>query len=713
MDTTAVKTISNQLAISSFSVAQAITLLDGGATIPFIARYRKEQTKGLDETQLRSIQESYTYYMSLCTRKETIVASIQVQGKLTDDLKREIDDCTHLQHLEDLYSPYKKRRKTKADVAIENGLEPLADAMFKIPPSQQKISVTLGYLSEDVTTHQDALDGACHIIAQRISDTASYREWVRQHMMKKGVLKTAVTTAFKDKKTKYDMYAKFSEPLRSAAGHRLLAIRRGEKEKVLRWKIDVESTHVEAYLESKLIKNKNLLFKADIQSAIRDSFSRLLSPSLQTECFNTKCEEAEQSSIQVFSKNLEQLLLSPPLGTEVVMGVDPGFRTGSKVAVVDKQGEFLENQTIFPAPPYNKIKEAATIVESLVKRYGITFVAVGNGTASKETMKFIKDVIQSHQLKCTAVMVNESGASVYSASDMAINEYPDLDVTVRGAISIAHRLQDPLSELVKIDPKSIGVGQYQHDVNQTQLKEALGFTTEFVVNRVGVDVNTASTALLEYVSGIGPVVAKHIVSYRTQYGPFRNRNTLLKVPKLGKKCFEQCSGFLRIKKGENRLDDSSIHPESYPIVRSMASNLNVSVADLIGNTSLIEQISCDDYVTDSIGLLTLKDIVEELKKPGLDPRKEFDYAQFDDDIDDLSQLKKGMALEGVVTNVTNFGAFVDIGVHQDGLIHISNLSQSFVNNPHDIVSVGEKVHVVVIDVDQDRNRIQLKLQGVS
>ena len=695
------------LSLKHDSVRSAISLFDDGATIPFIARYRKERTQGLDETELRHIQTRYEYYNSLFLRQESILNTIDEQGKLSAELKHKIETCKDKQRLEDLYLPYKKRRKTKADTAIENGLQPLADIIMSQSYLNSRAEMLERFVSESVETGELAVAGALHIIAQTISDNAQYRAWIRDVMMKTGVLTTSVTSAFKDKKTKFDMYYSFSERLQSAASHRLLAIRRGEKEKVLNWKIGVDTDNVLTYLESKIYLNRENVFKNDLKFAIKDAFTRLIDPSLQNECFNAQCAEAETASIQVFVRNLENLLMSPPTGSKVVLGIDPGFRTGCKCAIVDENGRYVCTKTIFPVPPFEKMKEAESVILDFVKTYNVAYIAIGNGTGSKETMQFIKSVIKSNKLTCVPVIVNESGASVYSASELAIKEYPDLDVTVRGAISIAHRLQDPLAELVKIDPKSIGVGQYQHDVNQVQLKEALTFTTELVVNTIGVDLNTASEALLTYVSGIGPTIAKNIIEYREKNGSFNDRKSVLKVPKLGPKVFEQCSGFLRIKGAKNSLDNSSIHPESYKLVTQISKDFGVSVDRLIGNESMINSIKLENYCTDTIGLPTLKDIVKELLKPGVDPRAEFDYAQFADDIDDIKDLKEGMVLEGCVTNVTNFGAFVDIGVHQDGLIHISKLSNTFVKNPNDVVSVGDKVTVTVIGVDVDLKRIQL------
>ena len=695
-----IRYVSEDSTIAKPQVQKTISLFEEGATLPFIARYRKEVTGGLDETQLRTIQTKYQYYQQLNDRKKTILSTIKDQGKLTDSLEFSITACRDKQTLEDLYLPYKVKRKTKADIAIENGFLPLADLIVAQRDIRSKEAILQPYPNE-------ALTGAQHIIAQRVSDTAQYRQWLRQLMAETGVLNSKLTSKAKGQKTKFDMYADFSEPLHRAASHRILAIRRGETEKLVTWKITIDDARALTYLRDKMIKNKSFSMIEFLNDAIDDAYKRIMMPSLQTECFNAKCSEAETESISVFSKNLRNLLMSGPVGAKAIMGIDPGFRTGCKLAVIDPTGHYKQSATIYPTQAQQQCESAEKTVIALLNQYDVAFIAIGNGTASKETMQFIKHILKTNKLDVTPVIVNEAGASVYSASEVAIEEYPDLDVTIRGAISIAHRLQDPLSELVKIDPKSIGVGQYQHDVNQTQLKEALTFTTESAVNTVGADLNTASAALLSYVAGIGPTLSKNIIQYRNENGPFSDRKTLLKVPKLGPKAFQQCAGFLRIKSAKTPLDNSAIHPESYALVKNMARALATPLSELIGNNQKIDQLTLSNYVTDAIGLPTLRDIVSELKKPGLDPRSEFSYAAFDESIDDISDLTIGMTLAGTVTNVTNFGAFVDIGVHQDGLVHISKLSNMFVKNPHDIVSVGDSINVSVLEVDLDRKRIQL------
>jgi protein Tex len=677
-----IKYISKKTAISNHQIATTLTLFSEGATIPFMARYRKERTGGLDEIQIREIQERHNYYEELVDRKQTILKSIEEQSKLTPELRCAIENCFNKQILEDIYLPFKQKRKTKADIAREKGFEPLANFILN------QTGVT------DLDASPDAIAGAQDIIAQHISDTAQYRQYIRGYIYQKANITSKATKDWLDKKSKFEMYYNFSENMSKAASHRVLAVRRGAKEKVINYKLVIDDEVLIAYLESKIIKSENFIFHKELKEAIFDSYKRLIFPSIQTECFTTKCAEAETESIKVFSTNLKNLLLASPLGQKTIMGIDPGFRTGCKVAVIDSFGKYLTKATIFPTLSANKVGDAAVEVLKLVKKHSVQFIAIGNGTASKETMKFIKQTLKKANLEVIPVMVNEAGASVYSASKIAHNEFPDLDLTVRGSISIARRLQDPLAELVKIDPKAIGVGQYQHDVNQTDLKHSLDFTTEYCVNYVGVDLNTASSSLLSYVSGIGPTLANNIVLYRNQNNGFKNRKELKKVPKLGARAYEQCAGFLRIKNGDNPLDNTGIHPESYNIAKKIIGNL--------------EDINLNDYVSDTVGLPTLEDIKNELQKPGLDPREEFTYAKFDDEVDDISNLKKGMVLEGVITNVTNFGAFTDIGVHQDGLIHISNLSDQFVKNPADIVTVGMRVKVEVLDVDLDLKRIQLK-----
>lgn len=708
---TPIQLISHALSLPVRHVQQTVALFQEGATIPFIARYRKEMTGGLDEVQIRDILTQFQYYTELDARKATIRKSMEEQGVLTPELAAKIEACRDKQVLEDLYLPFKPRRKTRADAAVEKGLLPLAEfllAQKNVAKSKEAILDEFVNAEKGISTREDALAGAQDIIAQRVADTGDFRQAIRKLAAQKAIVATKVTKAFQGQKSKFEMYYDFSEPLARAAGHRILAIRRGEKEGVLKWQLTLNHEECLHFLLSRVAISPSFAFKRELAAAVQDGYERLLFPSIETECFNAACEAAEAASIEVFSANLKNLLLAPPAGHKVIMGMDPGFRTGCKVAVVDEMGTYKINVTIYPHEPQKKAAEAADAVLKLIKHYGVSLIAIGNGTASRETMAFVRTKVLPKAPDVVAVTVSEAGASVYSASELAGKEFPELDLTVRGAISIARRLQDPLAELVKIDPKSIGVGQYQHDVNQTQLKEALAFTTEYCVNRVGVDVNTASGALLTYVAGIGPAVAANIVRYREENGAFKDRKMLLKVAKLGPKAFEQCAGFLRVKNGKNVLDNSAIHPESYAIAEAMAADLGVKVVSLIGNEALIATIKPEKYVTDKVGLPTLRDIIQELKKPGLDPRDRFDYAQFDDNVTSIEDLKEGMEMEGVVTNVTNFGAFVDIGVHQDGLVHISKLSDRFVKNPHEVVAVGQAVKVKVIGVDKALKRIQLE-----
>lgn len=705
------KHIAQELNIKQSSVDNTVDLLKDSATIPFIARYRKEKTGGLDETQIKNIKERFDYYTELQKRKQTIVQSIKEQEKLTPQLEKEIELCTEKQKLEDIYLPYKQKKRTKATIAKEKGLEPLADLIFaQIPITQSKKELLSKYVNplKGVNNIEEVLSGALDIIAEKISDRADIRSYLRKATLEQGKIVSKVKKEFKDQKTKFETYYDFSEFVKKSPSHRILAMQRGEKEGVLSWKLDLDKDMALDFIDDKIIKGEKSMFFAELCSAVEDAFKRLIFPSTETEVFNLKIEEAEKEAISVFSKNLKNLLLAPPAGDKVILALDPGFRTGCKVAVIDKNGNFLEYKAIFPHPPQNQKMDAEKVVLDFVKKYNVELISIGNGTASKESCIFINDVIKKNKLSLKSIMVSEAGASVYSASDVAIKEFPNLDITVRGAISIGRRLQDPLAELVKIDAKSIGVGQYQHDVNQTQLKNSLDLTVQSAVNFVGVELNTASAELLSYVSGIGNVLAQNIVEYRKTNGDFKNRKQLLKVPKLGAKAFEQCAGFLRIRNSENPLDNSAIHPESYHIVEKMAKDLGVKTSQLIANEELISQIKISNYVTSDIGILTLQDIVSELKKPGLDPRKEFSSLEFSSDINELDDLQTGMELDGVVTNVTNFGAFVDIGVHQDGLVHISKLSNKFVSNPHDVVSVGDTFKVKVASVDKQLKRISLE-----
>ncbi|MFH1431625.1 MAG: Tex family protein [archaeon] len=705
------RNIIKDLSLKEASVKNTVTLIVGGATVPFIARYRKEITGNLDEIEISSIGTKLEYYTELEKRKETILNTIEKQAKLTPDLKEKICSCTDKNALEDIYLPYKPKKRTKATIAKEKGLGPLADYIYRQTNTGESIDEILSkYINKErgVNSDVEALSGALDIIAETISDNSVLRGWIRSHAQQKGTISSSAKKDWQGKKSKYENYYCLKELIKRSPSHRMLAIKRGTNEGILTWSIEVDEDFIIHHMEHELIKNPSFIFKDDLKKAITDSYKRLIYPSIEKEVFSLKIEEAEKEAIDVFSKNLRNLLLSPPAGSIVIMGIDPGFRTGCKVAVIDQKGDFKEYRPIYPHEPHNKKEESEKILLDLIKKHGIDLISIGNGTASKETDQFVRGLIKRHSLKSKSIVVSESGASVYSASKNAAKEFPDLDVTVRGAISIARRLQDPLAELVKIDPKSIGVGQYQHDVDQSALKSSLDRTVQSCVNHVGVDLNTASAELLSYVSGIGPSLAEKIVKHRTENSRFKSRRDLKKVPSLGEKAFEQCAGFLRIKDSTNPLDNSAIHPETYHLVEKIAKDLGISLKDLIGNERLISSISLEKYVTLQFGIPTLTDIFSELKKPGLDPRKRFESIEFSAEINEIGDLKIEMELTGTVTNVTNFGAFVDLGVHQDGLIHISKLSKTFVKNPGDIVSVGDTVKVKVLSVDQALKRISLE-----
>lgn len=705
------KYIVEDLSLDTGSVSSAIELFLEGATVPFIARYRKERTGGLTETHLRAVQDKMLYYAELEKRKETVLDTISLQGKLTEELSTKIVSCRERHALEDLYLPYKPKKQTKAGSALEKGLGPLAAILLEQKPlSGKKEDVLSRFVNVDqgVNSCQEALSGALDIVIESINDNAEIRGWIRELVAGTGLIVTGPFDEWKGKKSKYEMYYNFREYIKDSPSHRLLAIRRGANEKVISWRIETDKERAVSYIASRVVRDPAFMFADELRGAVRKAYIRI-SVSVEFEVFEMRMQEAEEEAIRVFSKNLENLLLDPPAGHKVIAGVDPGFVSGCKVAVTDDCGKFLACETIYPHPPQSSRREAAGTLLELLLKYNVELVAVGNGTASRETMVFISDTLKMHaQEKIKLVSVSESGASVYSASEVAIREFPDLDVTVRGAISIARRLQDPLSELVKIDPKAIGVGQYQHDVNQLKLKRSLDAAVESCVNYVGVELNTASKELLSYVAGVGPAAAEKIVRYRDANGPFMTRQDLLKITSLGEKTFEQCAGFLRIRTSPNRLDNSAIHPESYHIVEKMAADLGADIDRLIGSKDLISKISPQKYITAETGLPTIEDIKLELFKPGLDPRKEFVNVEFRADIKDIEDLKRDMKLFGKVTNVTNFGAFVDVGVHHDGLIHISNLSRKFVDDPHDVVSVGDRVRVKVISVDTELNRIDLE-----
>ncbi len=699
--------ISSNVQISQKSIENTIELLNEDCTVPFIARYRKEKTGNLDEVEIGQIVQLKEQFETLEKRKKAILKAIDEQGSLTDELKAKIERTDNLTALEDLYLPFKKKRKTKAETARKNGLEPLA----KIIMSQRNDDieyVASKYVKNEVESVDKALEGARHIIAEWINERTDIRNMVRRELERYSTIATKVVKTKKDEvdAQKYKDYFDWSENLRRIPSHRMLAILRAEKEGFIRVKIEIDDTNVLDKIDRKLIKSNNES-GAEIQLAIDDSYKRLLLPSLTTEAMNLAKAKADESAITVFAKNLQQLLLGSPLGEKRILAIDPGFRTGCKVVCLNEQGDLLENETIFPHPPQNKAREASYMLEHLVKKHQIEAISIGNGTASRETERLVRNISFSTPIEI--FVVNEAGASIYSASKIARDEFPNHDVTVRGAISIGRRLADPLAELVKIDAKSIGVGQYQHDVDQSSLKQSLDTVVEHCVNKVGVNVNTASASLLSYVSGIGQKLAENIVNYRNENGAFDNRTAIKKVPRLGGKAFEQSAGFLRIKNGNNPLDNSAVHPERYSLVKQMAKDAGKNVNDLIGNSGVLKQIKLQQYVTDSFGLPTLQDIIKELEKPGLDPRSKAKAFSFNEHIKTIDDVKTGMVLPGIVNNITNFGCFVDIGVKESGLVHVSNLSNTFVKDINDHVSLQQQVQVKVLEVDLARKRIQLSM----
>ncbi len=686
----------------------AAQLLAEGNTIPFIARYRKERTGGLDEAALRAIEDAIHYFRELAERKATVLKTIHEQGKLDEALRKKILASRDKKELEELYLPYKPKRRTRATVARQRGLEPLAVFLKRqVNPSVGREEVLRPYVNpdQDVPDGAAALRGACDIVAEDWADDVEIRGLVRE-TMKQGMLASGVRRDWAEKPSKFEMYYDHREPLAKIPSHRYLAMRRGEAEDVLRVGIEIDQEAVIRRVSGRLVTNPSFLFRRELLDTVADCGERLLFPSVEAALLGEMKEIADAEAIQVFSQNLRELLLSPPAGQRVVMGIDPGFRTGCKVAVVDATGKFLEHVTIYPTPPHNKTAEAAVILLKLMDRHHVELIAIGTGTASRETDAFVASMLASSESKLAKVSVNESGASIYSASDVARAEFPDLDLTVRGAISIARRLQDPLAELVKVDPKSIGVGQYQHDVNQTKLRKALDREVESCVNLVGVDLNTASGQLLSYVSGIGPKLAEGILQHRNLHGAFSGREDLLSVPRLGSKAFQQSAGFLRVRGGRQPLDNSAVHPESYPIVEKMAKALGATPQSLIGNAA-VKRLDPRQFVDQRAGLPTVEDILRELEKPGRDPRREFRVPKFAEGVHELADLREGMILEGVVTNVTRFGAFVDVGVHQDGLIHISELDRRFIKDPAEVVAVGDIVRVKVLQADAQRGRISL------
>lgn len=713
-----VSEIASQLQVRPPQVRAVVDLLDAGNTIPFIARYRKEATQGLDENALRAIEDALEQARELAQRKQTILKSIDQQGQLTPELRRQIETCGDRQTLEDLYLPYKPKRKTRASVARERGLQPLADLLLKqVPLRRAKSDVLRPFVdpAKEVPDEAAALQGACDIVAEAWAEDIGVRGWMFEQAQEYGRVKSGVKRGKQEEGRKFEMYFDSRESVKRVPSHRFLAMQRGEAEGILKVGLEMEDEIVLRKLGGRLVTNPQFEFRRELSDTVQDCYDRLLLPAAESAMTQRLKERADEEAIRVFGKNLRELLLAPPAGPQVTLGIDPGFRTGCKLAVVDGTGKYLYSTAIYPTPPRSDLEGAAKTLREVIERYGVTLVAIGNGTASRETDAFVGPVLKTLGRPVTKVLVSESGASIYSASELAGQEYPDLDVTVRGAISIAHRLQDPLAELVKIDPKSIGVGQYQHDVNQTALRKCLDREVESCVNSVGVDVNLASASLLSHVAGIGPSLAGRIVEYRDQNGRFESRQQLMEVPKLGKKAFEQAAGFLRIREGREPLDNSAVHPETYGVVRAMAKRLSIPVSQLVGNVAAVAGLQAEDFVDEKsgVGLPTVRDILEELAKPGRDPRKGFRAAEFQEGVSEVADLKVGMILEGVVTNVTHFGAFVDIGVHQDGLIHISQLSREFVQNPADVVSVGDIVRVKVMEVDLERKRIALSRKEVS
>lgn len=705
---TEIRAIAAACQVPETKARPATQLLAEGNTIPFIARYRKERTGGLDEAALRALEDALTYFRELAERKTTVLKTIQEQGKLDEALYQQILACRDKKLLEEIYLPYKPKRRTRATIARQRGLEPLAVYLKQqINSGASRDAILKPYINpaQEVPDGETALRGACDIVAEEWADQAEVRTLVRE-TMQRGTLTSQVRRDWAGKPSKFEMYYDHREPLAKVPSHRYLAMQRGEAEDVLRVGIAIDQEATVRRLAGQVLTNPSFLFHRELRETVADCAERLLFPSVEAALLAETREAADTEAIHVFSQNLRELLLAAPAGPRVVLGIDPGFRTGCKVAVVDATGKFLENATIYPTAPHNKTKEAAEILLKLIDQHQVELIAIGTGTASRETDAFVAAMLKERERKVAKVSVNESGASIYSASDVARAEFPDLDLTVRGAISIARRLQDPLAELVKIDPKSIGVGQYQHDVNQAQLRKALDREVESCVNLVGVDLNTASVQLLSYVSGIGPKLAEGILHYRNAHGAFASRAALRSVPRLGNKAFQQSAGFLRVRGGQQPLDNSAVHPESYPIVEKMAQTVGVAVESLVGSAA-VKRINPQQFVDAQVGLPTIQDILSELEKPGRDPRREFRVAKFAEGVHELADLREGMILEGVVTNVTRFGAFVDIGVHQDGLIHISELDQQFVKDPAEVVAVGDIVRVKVLQIDTARNRVSL------
>ena len=701
--------IAKELQLDTHHVANVIKLLGEGATIPFIARYRKEMTGTMNEEFVATIQKRLDQLIELQKRKDSVIESIREQEKLTPELEQKILEAKTMQEVEDLYLPYKPKRRTRAAIAREKGLEPLAaQIMAQNVDFVERLAARYVNAEKGVNTVEEALQGANDIMAEWVSENINGRNRIRKIFHTQGELSSTVIKGKEEEGKTYQNYFDFHEPIAKAPSHRILALFRAEEEGIIKLKINVDDNHAIDTLERIFLKNNNAASEL-VRKAVADSWKRLLEPSIENEIRAIYKDKADETAIQVFAENLRQLLLAAPMGQKRVLAIDPGFRTGCKVVILSETGALLHNETIYPHPPKSDVTGAMRKVKSLVDAYKVEVIAIGNGTAGRETEDFIRYIKFNRDI--TAVMVSESGASVYSASKIARDEFPDYDITVRGAVSIGRRLMDPLAELVKIDPKSIGVGQYQHDVDQKKLGESLDQTVMSCVNAVGVELNTASQQLLSYVSGVGLSLAGNIINYREEHGGFKSRRQLHEVPRLGDKAFEQCAGFLRIHGGDNPLDQSAVHPESYHIVEKMAKKLNVNVSDLIGNKELIAKIKPQEFTERDFGMETVNDILKELEKPGRDPRQSFEAFEFDKDIRSIEDLKPGMVLNGIVTNITAFGAFVDIGVHQDGLVHISQMANHYIKDPNEVVHLNQKIRVKVLDVDEKRNRISLTMKG--
>ncbi len=699
------KMIATALNIAVHQVENTLSLLNGGATIPFISRYRKEATGGLDEVQIGEIKERYDKLSDIAKRKETILKTIEEQGKLTTDLKKRIDTCWDATELEDIYLPYKPKRKTRAESARQKGLEPLATILMMQRENNLMPRVRT-FVKGEVKDEEDALKGARDIIAEQVSEDERARNQVRNQFSRQAIISSKVVKGKEEEAAKYKDYFDFSEPLKRCTSHRLLAIRRGEAEGLLKVSISPDDEECTERLERSYVRGNNECSR-QVQEAVKDAYKRLLKPSIETEFAALSKEKADEEAIRVFVGNLRQLLLAPPLGQKRVMGIDPGYRTGCKIVCLDAQGNLLHNETIYPHPPKSEHGLSARKLTKLVEQYQVEAIAIGNGTASRETEAFVTN--QRYDRKLQVFVVSEDGASIYSASKIAREEFPDYDVTVRGAVSIGRRLMDPLAELVKIEAKSIGVGQYQHDVDQTALKKSLDTTVESCVNSVGVNLNTASRHLLTYISGLGPTLAQNIVDYRAENGAFTSRKELMKVPRMGAKAFEQCAGFLRIPGAKNPLDNSAVHPESYAVVEHIAKDMGCSVEELIKNKEIRDKIDIRKYVSDKVGLPTLTDIMAELEKPGRDPRQAIKVFEFDKNVKTIDDLKAGMVLPGIVTNITNFGCFVDVGIKENGLVHVSQLCRQFVSDPTTVVSIHQHVQVKVLSIDMERKRISMTM----